>query len=89
MALTSIDQNGMVQGFEVVYRSGDEAMLARAQEVMRGSRFEPARLGDHAVSATFLYLATTTEVRPDRRLSSAPSWQRLSADNFRVGRQLA
>ena len=79
LTLASIDQFGMVRGLEVVYRSGDEEMLARALEAVRASGFEPARLGDHAISVNFLYLFTTTEVRSNGRLSGMPDSARLSA----------
>ena len=81
LTLASIDQHGMVQGMEVIYRSGDEEMLARALDAVRASGFEPAKLNDEAVSVNFLYLFTTTEVRPDgRRLSTgAPMGVRATA----------
>jgi len=76
LALASIDRIGMVQGLEVIYRSGDEEMLSRALDAVRESGFEPARLGDQTISVNFLYLFTTTEVRPDgRRLSTVPDWR--------------
>ena len=66
LTLASIDQNGTVRDLRVIHRSGDEKMLARTLEVVRASGFEPARLGDQAVAVHFLYLFTTTEVRPKR-----------------------
>ncbi len=60
----SIDQYGAVQELRVIYRSGDERIVARTLEAVRNSGFEPVRLGKEAVPANFLYLFTTTEVRP-------------------------
>ncbi|HSF14411.1 MAG TPA: zf-HC2 domain-containing protein [Vicinamibacteria bacterium] len=69
LTLASIDQNGTVRALEVIYRSGDEQMLARTLEALRVAGFEPARLGGHTVAVNFLHLFTTTEVRshPGRR----------------------
>ena len=72
LTMASIDQNGTLQGLEVIYRSGDEEMLTRALAAVRESGFEPARLGNQTISVNFLYYFTTTEVRPDR-LSTLPS----------------
>jgi hypothetical protein len=63
LTLASIDQNGAVRALEVMYQSGDAEMLSRTLEVVRGSGFEPARLGGQTISVNFLYLFTTTEVR--------------------------
>ena len=42
-------------------------------EAVRIAGFEPARLGDQTVSVNFLYMFTTTEVRPTFvRLSTLP-----------------
>jgi len=60
----SIDQYGAVQELRVIYRSGDERIVARTLDAVRNSGFEPVRLGKEAVPANFLYLFTTTEVRP-------------------------
>jgi outer membrane biosynthesis protein TonB len=71
LTLASIDQNGTVRALEVIYRSGDEGMLARTLEAVRDSGFEPAKLGDRTVPVNFLYFFTTTEVRAARnRLST-------------------
>ena len=73
LTMASIDQNGTLQGLEVIYRSGDEEMLTQALAAVRESGFEPARLGDQTISVNFLYFFTTTDVRPDgRRLSTVP-----------------
>jgi predicted anti-sigma-YlaC factor YlaD len=75
LTMASVDQYGTLRGLEVIYRSGDEEMLTRALEAVRGSGFEPARLGDRTISVNFLYFFTTTEVRPNGpRLSTLPSW---------------
>jgi len=75
LTMASIDQNGTLQGLEVIYRSGDEEMLSRALAAVRESGFEPVRLGDQTISVNFLYFFTTTEVRPDgHRLSTLPRW---------------
>lgn len=63
LTLASIDQNGTVRALEVIYRSGDEAMLSRTLQAVKDSGFEPARLGDRTVAVNFLYFFTTTEVR--------------------------
>lgn len=80
LTLASIDRNGAVRALEVMYQSGDEAMLSRTLEVVRGSGFEPARLGGQTISVNFLYLFTTTEVRSGDPLTTqhAPA-QRLGA----------
>jgi hypothetical protein len=71
LTLASIDQNGTVRALQVIYRSGDEGMLARTLEAVRDSGFEPAKLGDRTVAVNFLYFFTTTEVRAARnRLST-------------------
>jgi hypothetical protein len=76
LTMASIDQNGTLQGLEVIYRSGDEEMLARALAAVRESGFEPVRLGDQTISVNFLYFFTTTEVHPDGpRLSKLPHWE--------------
>lgn len=76
LTMASIDQNGTLQGLEVIYRSGDEEMLSRALQAVRESGFEPVRLGDQTISVSFLYFFTTTEVRPDGpRLSTLPLWE--------------
>ncbi len=73
LTMASIDQNGRVRALEVIYRSGDEEMLTRTLEAVRVAGFEPARLGDQTVSVNFLYMFTTTEVRPTpARLSTLP-----------------
>ena len=75
LTMASIDQNGTLQGLEVIYRSGDEEMLTRALAAVREAGFEPVRLGDQTISVNFLYFFTTTEVRPDGpRLSKLPLW---------------
>jgi TonB family protein len=66
LALASVDQNGTVRALEVIYRSGDEAMLSRTLEAVRDTGFEPARLGNRSVPVNFLYFFTTTEVRAAR-----------------------
>jgi TonB family protein len=63
LTLASIDQNGTVRALEVIYRSGDEAMLTRTLQAVRDTGFEPARLGNRRVPVNFLYFFTTTEVR--------------------------
>lgn len=60
----SIDEYGAVRELRVIYHSGDERIIARTLEAVRNSGFEPVRLGKEAVPANFLYLFTTTEVRP-------------------------
>ncbi len=76
LTMASIDQNGTLQGLEVIYRSGDEEMLSRALAAVRETGFEPARLGDQTISVNFLYFFTTTEVHPDgHRLSTLPLWE--------------
>ncbi len=81
LTLASIDQNGTVRALEVIYRSGDEAMLTRTLQAVRDSGFEPARLGNRRVPVNFLYFFTTTEVRAAaaRRLSTQPAVTRVSA----------
>ena len=80
LTLASIDQFGVVQDLEVVYRSGDEEMLSQALEVVRLQGFEPAKLGNQSVPVNFLYLFTTTEVRPGgEQLSHTPLWHRVHA----------
>ena len=76
LTMASIDQNGTLQGLEVIYRNGDEEMLTRALAAVREAGFEPVRLGDQTISVNFLYFFTTTEVRPDDpRLSKLPLWE--------------
>jgi hypothetical protein len=76
LTMASIDQNGTLQGLEVIYRSGDEEMLSRALAAVRETGFEPARLGDQTISVNFLYFFTTTEVHSDgHRLSTLPHWE--------------
>ncbi len=76
LTMASIDENGTLQGLEVIYRSGDEEMLSRALAAVRETGFEPARLGDQRISVNFLYFFTTTEVRPEgHRLSTLPLWK--------------
>jgi len=72
LTLASIDQHGTVRALEVIYRSGDEGMLARTLQAVKDTGFEPARLGNRTVPVNFLYFFTTTEVRADatRRLST-------------------
>jgi TonB family protein len=70
LTLASIDQNGTVRALEVVYRSGDEAMLTRTLQAVRDSGFEPAKLGNRNVPVTFFYMFTTTEVRAASDLST-------------------
>lgn len=84
LTMASVDQNGTLQGLEVIYRSGDEEMLARALQAVRMSGFEPARLGNQTISVSFLYLFTTTEVRPSRRLSTLPSLERIYSSRSRA-----
>jgi len=77
LTMASIDQNGTLQGLEVIYRSGDEEMLTRALAAVRETGFEPARLGNQTISVNFLYFFTTTEVRPSGpRLSTLPVLER-------------
>jgi len=72
LTLASIDQHGTVRTLEVIYRSGDEGMLARTLQAVKDTGFEPARLGNRTVPVNFLYFFTTTEVRAAaaRRLST-------------------
>ena len=79
LTLASIDQNGTVRALEVIYRSGDEAMLTRTLQAVRDTGFEPARLGNRTVPVNFLYFFTTTEVRANRRLSNQAGPTRVSA----------
>jgi hypothetical protein len=64
LTLASIDQSGAIRNLHVMDHSGDEQMLAQTLEALRSSGFEPARLGDKTVAVDFLYLFTTTEVKP-------------------------
>jgi TonB family protein len=75
LALASLDQNGTVRALEVIYRSGDEAMLSRTLEAVRDTGFEPARLGNRSVPVNFLYFFTTTEVRAARDNLSTQGFQ--------------
>lgn len=85
LTMASVDQNGTLRGLEVIYRSGDEEMLARALEAVRMSGFEPARLGNQTISVSFLYFFTTTEVRSNgRRLSTLPVLPRAPLSRTRV-----
>jgi len=62
-ARASIDQDGAVTNLQVIYREGDERMIARTLQAVQNSGFEPARIGNERVPVSFLYLFTTTEVR--------------------------
>lgn len=62
-ARASIDQDGAVTHLQVIYRSGDERMIARTLQAVQSTGFEPARLGEQAVPVRFLLYCTTTEVR--------------------------
>lgn len=73
LTLASIDQNGAIRDLHVMDHSGDENMLAQTLEALRSSGFEPARLGDQTVAVDFLYLFTTTEVRPPTKGSISES----------------
>ena len=79
LTLASIDQNGTVRALEVIYRSGDEAMLTRTLQAVKDTGFEPARLGNRTVPVNFLYFFTTTEVRANRRLSNQAGPTKVSA----------
>ncbi len=73
LTLASIDQNGDIRNLHVMDHTGDEQMLAHALDALRSSGFEPARLGDQTVAVDFLYLFTTTEVRPPTKGSISES----------------
>jgi hypothetical protein len=73
LTLASIDQNGDIRNLHVMDHSGDEQMLTQALDALRTSGFEPARLGNETVAVDFLYLFTTTEVRPPTKGSISES----------------
>jgi predicted anti-sigma-YlaC factor YlaD len=70
LTFAAIGQDGAVHGLHVIDRDGDEMMLTRTLEALRTSGFEPARIGGQNVAINFLYLFTTTEVRPPKIISS-------------------
>jgi TonB family protein len=85
LTMASIDQNGRVRALDVIYRSSDEEMLTRTLEAVRAAGFEPSRLRDQTISVNFLYMFTTTEVRPTpARLSTLPVRRRWKIDRVVV-----
>lgn len=59
-----IDKDGAIHDLRVIDRSGDERFMEGTLQALRDSGFEPARVGDQNVATNFLYMFTSTVVRP-------------------------
>ena len=59
-----IDKDGAIHDLHVIDQSGDERFMEGTLQALRDSGFEPARVGGQNVAVNFLYMFTSTVVRP-------------------------
>jgi hypothetical protein len=59
-----IDKDGAIHDLHVIDHSGDDRYMEGTLQALRDSGFEPARVGDQNVAINFLYMFTSTVVRP-------------------------
>jgi hypothetical protein len=59
-----IDKDGAIHDLHVIDRDGDERFMEGTLQALRDSGFVPARVGGQNVAINFLYMFTSTVVRP-------------------------